>query len=694
MSISLALPDSGPGSRGALRRAMLAGLLLLSALFSALPAAADEDVPDRVGRIADVAGDLFLAPQDAPDQWNAIGLNYPVVTGDNIYVGKEGRAEIDFGSGQFRLSGETSLHVSRLDDRNFALFVAQGAVILRVRVLDPGESARIDTPNAQVALTRPGLYRIEVAPDGQHSLIAVREGEAVVDAGASVEKVLPGQNATLDGAGPSYTQLRNGIATDGFDAWSASRDRRYDRVRANAPVSRQMVGTADLDDYGAWESAPEYGGAVWYPANVAPDWAPYRVGYWTEVGVWGPTWVDAAPWGYAPFHYGRWAYIRGRWGWCPGAYVARPVWAPALVGWVGGPGWRVGAGAPVYGWVPLGWGESYQPHWRGCSDGCWARYNRPYAVNVTVRIHTPPARYANFNAPGAVTAVAAPVFSERRPVQAHLVAVNSSALATAPVLATPPARREARPVSGVRPGNGVPQPASTIQAATPRQPRSFGSTAAIPTQVPSTAAPAPGTAGGQSPARAFGGGAPPASSGFVRQQQVTTPPSVSTNTGDVPRAPSGISNTTPATNQSVALPQVEPRSRAQPALGVSGPQAGTGQPATPSAAEFRHRTPSQAAPATVPATVPPTGFAPQGATPPPKPAARNERIPVPATLAPAPLPQVVAPLPHAGATAPAPHAPPPSAPVGVMPQRQPQESAKVDRPAAPKIAVPAETPAR
>src|SRR4029453_1055990 len=110
-------------------------------------------------------GELFLSPQDAPDQWIAIGINYPVTTGDNLWVGHDGRAEIDFGAGQVRLAGDTSLHVSRLDDRIFALFVAQGRVILRVRVLDPDDAARIDTPNAQVMLTRPGLYRIEVSED-------------------------------------------------------------------------------------------------------------------------------------------------------------------------------------------------------------------------------------------------------------------------------------------------------------------------------------------------------------------------------------------------------------------------------------------------------------------------------------------------------------------------------------------------
>ena len=451
-------------------RVLLAAFLILAAALAMVaPVRADDELPGRVGRVAEQGGELFLSPQDAPDQWVAIGINYPVTTGDNLWVGHEGRAEIDFGAGQARLAGDTSLHVSRLDDRTFALFVAQGRVILRIRVLDPGDAARIDTPNAQFVLTRPGLYRIEVSEDRQHTQLAVREGEANIDTGVTVQQVLPGQSATLDGATPQYAQVRSGVTTDGFDTWSANRDRYYERGRANSPVSRQMVGAADLDQYGVWDTAPEYG-AVWYPANVAADWAPYRNGYWTDVGAWGPTWVDYSPWGYAPFHYGRWAFIGGRWGWCPGRHVARPVWAPALVVWVGGPGWRFpgGPGAPIYGWVPLGWGEAYHPHWRGCSDGCWARYNKPYAVNVSVRTSAPSMRYVNWNAPGAVTAVSAATFTGRKPVQANRVAIPDSAMTSAPVLSAPLVRPEIRQAAGIRPGNGVPAPASTFSTAAVR----------------------------------------------------------------------------------------------------------------------------------------------------------------------------------------------------------------------------------
>ena len=66
---------------------------------------------------------------------------------------------------------------------------------------------------------------------------------------------------------------------------------------------------------------------------------------------WGWTWVDYAPWGFAPFHYGRWVYIGGSWCWAPGHRVARPVYSPAMVAWIGGTGYGKGPW-PYLGWVP------------------------------------------------------------------------------------------------------------------------------------------------------------------------------------------------------------------------------------------------------------------------------------------------------------------------------------------------------
>ncbi len=462
--LPLPLPSQRHARPGAARPALRTMVALCWALAMFAPALRAADQPPAVvGRIASTQGSLFHAPGARGDQWTGIGLNYPVAGGDNLWVDGDGHAEVDYGAGQFRIAGDTNLHVSRLDEGQLALFLAGGSLIVRVRVLEPGDAARVDTPLAQIDLARPGLYRIDVSPDRSRTTVVVREGEATIAAPAVVQQVLPGQTATLL-AGESQADIGGGTGIDSFDAWSADRDRYYDRRGQDAYVSRQMVGQVDLDDYGTWRSYPDYG-AVWFPTAVAADWAPYRYGMWTSLPGWGYTWVDATPWGYAPFHYGRWAFIAGRWGWCPGTYVARPTWAPAMVAWYGGGAWGYSAtsGGPVWGWVPLGWGEPFMPWWRGCGSRCWSRYNHPYHVNLAERPRAPPTHYANWSVPGGLTAVPGAALASGQPVAINRIAIGSGAaftpslVASAPTIAPLPATSAA-----LRPGNRVPAPASTL----------------------------------------------------------------------------------------------------------------------------------------------------------------------------------------------------------------------------------------
>jgi len=457
-------------------RRLVIGLVALAfAAFNSAAAAQDDDLPGRVGRLAEFGGQILFSTQNPPEDWEPVGTNYPITSGANLWASTDGRAEIDYGGGQFRLAGDTNVHVARLDDRQLTLFVAQGRVIVRVRVQDPGEATFVDTPNSQLALLRPGLYRIDVARDRQSTTLIVREGaanvalpgEANVAPSREARQVLAGQTITIGGREPVVSEVRYAQAADAFDRWSADRDRGdrgYEGSRTAAYVSRQMVGASDLDRYGAWQNTREYG-PVWFPNATAPNWAPYSDGYWVDIGGWGPTWVDSAPWGYAPFHYGRWAFIGGRWGWCPGGYVARPVWAPALVAWYGGPGFgaAVYGRGPLYGWVPLGWREPYYPGWGRCSSGCWARFNRPYGVNLASGASAPPARHVNLAVPGALSAVPATTLAGRAPVRPNLVRVPGDLASSAmPMRTIPPIRTEERQAPAPpSDSSAVPRAAST-----------------------------------------------------------------------------------------------------------------------------------------------------------------------------------------------------------------------------------------
>lgn len=421
-------------------RQVLAMLALLSVGAAAF---AQEDPPSRIGRVSDTAGGVFLAPDAADANWQPVGINYPVTMGDSVWVSQGGRAEIDFGAGQIRLSDEANVHFSQLDDRQFSAYLASGIAILRLRTLDPGETAKFDAANAQIDILRPGNYRMETTADGLYTSFVVRDGQAELRIGDRATVVYAGQTAVIDGSGSNAAMaVRDGYGNDGFDAWSAERDRRLETGSISSRyVSSYVPGVNDLDRYGSWESTPTYG-AVWYPRAVAADWVPYGDGRWTFVNPWGWTWVDSAPWGWAPFHYGRWVRQGSRWGWCPGTFVARPVYAPALVAWYGGSAgtsWSVNVGnGPTFGWVPLSWGEPYWPHYRYSND-YWRVINRPYAVNVYRVPPTPQPTfsYANARIPGAVTAVSGEVFTGRRPIVGSRYPISPAALAGAAITTAP-----------------------------------------------------------------------------------------------------------------------------------------------------------------------------------------------------------------------------------------------------------------
>ena len=101
-------------------------------------------------------------------------------------------------------------------------------------------------------------------------------------------------------------------------------------------VSPGTYGVSDLDRNGTWRSCPTTAPSGCRPRCRA-GWAPYTTGSWTLDPYYGWTWVDTAPWGWAPYHYGRWVSVNGFGAGRRGRWWRRPVYAPALVAFFGGP---------------------------------------------------------------------------------------------------------------------------------------------------------------------------------------------------------------------------------------------------------------------------------------------------------------------------------------------------------------------
>jgi hypothetical protein len=394
--------------------------------------AQDADPPGRVARLGYIRGTVSVQPAGIGD-WAEATVNRPLTGGDKVWTDKASRAELDTGSTVLRLNENTGFSFLDLGDETMQIELTTGTVNLHVRELDEHETIEVDTPNVAVSLLEPGDYRIEVNTAGDTSVVSTREGEAEITGNGQSFSVHPQQSGTFVGSAPLSADIRLMGVPDDFDRWCMDRDGRGNNSRSSQYVSRDVIGSQDLDEYGEWSSEPDYG-PVWVPTHVEEGWAPYRNGHWVWVAPWGWTWVDQAPWGFAPFHYGRWVSGRRGWCWVPGPMVRRPVYAPALVAWVGGPNLSASiavSGTPGVAWFPLGPREVYVPYYHSSP-----RYiNRVNVTNTTVdngRIvnvyNNSTVKYINQGNPRAITAVSRNTFVSALPVGKNLRSVDAHEL--------------------------------------------------------------------------------------------------------------------------------------------------------------------------------------------------------------------------------------------------------------------------
>jgi hypothetical protein len=422
------------------------GIALVTIALPTKSAAQDQqdqdDPPGRVARLGYLQGSVSFLPAGETD-WVGAVPNRPMSTGDQLWTDENSRAEVQLGSAVIRLAPLTTFSFLNLDDDTVQMQLSSGAINVTVRWLGNEEDFEVDTPNQAFNVFQPGHYRVEASADGNYTIISVRAGDGAATGGGQTFTLRGGQRATLSGTDSLYADVEPIYDPDEFDTWSEGRDHRYDFSRSAHYLSRDVVGFDDLDDYGDWRDDPSYG-HVWFPNQVAVGWAPYHAGHWAWISPWGWTWVDDSSWGYAPFHYGRWVSVGGRWGWVAGPVTVQAVYAPALVVFIGGgPG---GIGGNV-GWFPLGPREVYVPSYH-VSQAYVTRVNiSSTTVNVTqvtnvynttiIKNSTTITNitYANRSVQGAVMVVPQQAFVSAQPVAKASVAVNAQQIATMSVSA-------------------------------------------------------------------------------------------------------------------------------------------------------------------------------------------------------------------------------------------------------------------
>lgn len=557
-----------------------------------------QDPPGRVARLSFADGSVSFQPGGEGD-WVQAVVNRPLTTGDNLWADRDSRAELQTGSTSIRVDSETSLTVLDLDDRTTQFKVSQGSIIVRVRHLDDEDQFEVDTPNLAFQILRTGEYRIDVSADGNETDTTVWHGRGQATGGGASYVVVAGQRARFSGSDQLDHEIDQIPNRDDFDSFAFQRDEREDHAESSNYISPEMTGAEDLDEYGHWRYVADYG-PVWAPAGVAPGWAPYRYGHWVFVEPWGWTWVEDEPWGFAPFHYGRWAFVESSWCWVPGPVVVRPVYAPALVAFVGG---GVGVGVGVA-WFPLAPREVYVP---------WYRTSPTYVNNVNVtntRVNVTQVtnvynttiinnnttnvtriNYVNQHVNNAVTAVPHEAFVNARPVAASMVKVDQKQIENAPVVHNIPVQPARASVMGAgRPANVKP-PAAVVnrqvvavrQPPAPRAPLEQRQAAApnvrteTPTQPQSAARPAnESPRPGQPSAEASRPGQP-----ATRPNETPRPQEPATQTNQNPRAQTPPN---PENNRAANVPRPgapQPQEPSRPEESPRGQTSRAPEPAAP-----------------------------------------------------------------------------------------------------------------
>lgn len=342
----------------------------------------DDEVDDaapvaRVARLSFVQGDVSFL-RAGVTEWAPVVENLPLLAGDQLYVGRGGRAEVQLARGNYiRLSENTELTIAEFSDSVAQFEITEGTVIIRTeRLASVFPRFEIDTPNSAVVLKQDGLYRIDIRGENSSELI-VRNGEAEASTDEGTFRVREGHRLAVDTSTDGRVELASDTTRDDWDQWSYNRDTTIagtsvavapDFVTNYETDNNDFYGVSDLSSYGTWTSYSSYG-RCWIP-RVGADWAPYRMGQWLWIPSAGWTWLSSEPWGWAPYHYGRWALLPGLgWAWIPG--FGSPYWGHRDYRWRPALVFFFNSATPhgnYVGWYPLTPGERWHRpdrDWRG-----------------------------------------------------------------------------------------------------------------------------------------------------------------------------------------------------------------------------------------------------------------------------------------------------------------------------------------
>jgi len=347
-------------------------------------------------RLRLIQGSVQIMNQETGD-WAPASINMPLNEGDRLWVPENSRLEIQVHGGVYiRADEQSSIDILSLSSDAMQLYMDHGHLYIHNR-RGGIQTVQIDTPQSSIRSYDNSIMLLDVEEDSTTEVQSLkgyvyaesREGKTRISSGSALT-LRPDGTAELAPIGTS----------DEWETWNRDLDLQLMTVGESSrylPDALQQY-SSDFDQNGRWIYVNEYG-YIWNPTVIASEWAPYREGYWRLISG-HYAWISHEPWGWVPFHYGRWAHVMGiGWCWVPPS-IDDIYWGPGYVGWVNTPEYVA--------WVPLAPGEIYYGY----------GYYGPRSVNITtIGINAIVAK-PFINAPifHSVTVVKRDAFGTRRPV--------------------------------------------------------------------------------------------------------------------------------------------------------------------------------------------------------------------------------------------------------------------------------------
>lgn len=156
------------------------------------------DPPGRVARLSLMDGEVSLAPAGT-EEWAYGVLNRPITSGDRLWVGTDGRAELQVGTASVHLDRSSGFEFIELDDDVMQMSLTEGVATIRVRTLGDREKIQVETPNATVHFQHPGDYTVQVDPASDRTIVRTRNGEAEVTGASKSFRVRASEEGAFTG---------------------------------------------------------------------------------------------------------------------------------------------------------------------------------------------------------------------------------------------------------------------------------------------------------------------------------------------------------------------------------------------------------------------------------------------------------------------------------------------------------------